>query len=232
LSNLCSCFEPPPSRNSAGNLYTHRMDAAHESLVEERVFERAQRLLAVQHAVAEMTGGRKVETDPLALKNAILQIRTAVQSIPGAYCVFIGGLAVQEHGYVRWTDDVDVVVDAEHYREVLRILQGNEIATLDASHHRFNLSRIPVDLFKDGGKAKKKLGVLPPVHTLGLNCSFADMNALISLKISSATFQDQADVVEVLKRNISKTEHIKNTLPKSLREEFGKLVVHARRELN
>jgi hypothetical protein len=208
------------------------MESAAESSVEERVFERAQRLLAVQHAVAEMTGGRKVETDPVALKNAVLQIRTAVQSIPGAYCVFIGGLAVQEHGYVRWTDDVDVVVDAEHYREVLKALHGTGTISINECHRCIYLSSIPVDLYKEGTKSKKKLHNLPTVNSLGLNCSFAELKQLLSLKMCSTTFQDQADVVELLKRHLNQTEHIMNSLPSFLRDEFKKFADQARHELN
>lgn len=208
------------------------MEAAHESLVEERVFERAQRLLAVQHAVAEMTGGRKVETDPVALKNAVLQIRTAVQSIPGAYCVFIGGLAVQEHGYVRWTDDVDVVVDAEHYREVLEALREQGYMVTPELHLINKETGAHVDFLKEGVTLKNAPAPLPHPSELGRNGGFAKLSALIRMKLDAHRRQDLADVVALMRKNLTKTQTVQDELPENYRAEFLALAEEARQELS
>lgn len=200
--------------------------------VEERVFQRAQRLLAVQHAVAEITGGRKVDTDPVALKNAVLQIRTAVQSIPGAYCVFIGGLAVQEHGYVRWTDDVDVVVDAEHYRDVLDTLrsQGFELTTRCVLQNK-NTGAL-VDCLKEGATLKNSSAPLPHPSLLGNNGGFVRLAMLVRLKLDTGgRMKDLADIVELLKRHPQEQEIIRAALPETMKAEFERLAQQARREL-
>lgn len=200
--------------------------------VEERVFQRAQRLLAVQHAVAEITGGRKVETDPVALKNAVLQIRTAVQSIPGAYCVFIGGLAVQEHGYVRWTDDVDVVVDAEHYRDVLEALRSQGYKVTPELNLINQETGAQVDFLKEGVKLKNAPEPLPHPCELGNNGGFAKLPALVRMKLDAHRRQDLADIVALLKKNLNTIQKVHDELPPQYRAEFLQLAEEARQELS
>src|SRR5579862_255015 len=120
--------------------------------IEDVVYNRALRLLTVQHAVAEMANGRKVEADLDALRDAVAQIRRIVTGIDGAYAVFVGGLAVQELGYVRWTDDIDVAADGAHYPEVLDNLIANGFER--AQDHAFRLINsersVQIDLFREG----------------------------------------------------------------------------------
>ena len=87
---------------------------------EELVFVRASNLTAVRNAVSEVFGGTRVDLlDPSELREVVRKVRNAISAVPGAYGTIVGGLAVQELGYVRYTNDVDVVADAACYRDVL-----------------------------------------------------------------------------------------------------------------
>ncbi|HEY3320055.1 MAG TPA: hypothetical protein VGP72_06295 [Planctomycetota bacterium] len=188
-------------------------------------------MLAVQHAVAEIAGGRKVDADPSALCNAVLLLRKAVRQINGAYACFIGGLAVQEHGYVRWTDDVDIVVDAEHFSEVIEKLREMGFAIEPNFALRNKETGATVDVLKEGTTLKGAHFPLPHPSELGPNCGFATLPAVIRLKLDAHRRQDLADVVQLLKSHLPQIDDICSQLPEAFRTEFLQLADEARREL-
>ncbi len=206
------------------------MNIAAPLSIEDAVYQRAARLLAVQHAVAEVFGGRKVDADPVAIKEAVLCIRAAVRKSDGAYATFIGGLAVQQLGYERWTDDVDVVVDAAHYGEVLENLRAVGFV-LKAD---FTLVQAEtgakVDLLKEGIRMKDALLPLPHPALLGPNLGFATINGVIRLKLDARRRQDMADIVAVLKPRLAQLDAIRASLPIELQADFDSIAAEARRE--
>jgi len=200
--------------------------------IEDRAYQRAARLLAVQHAVAEIAGGRKVDADPEALRDAIRLTKEAVREVPGAYACFIGGLAVQEHGYARWTDDVDVVVDAEHYADVLNKLRekGFQIQPNGVLKHRDTSAQL--DLLKEGVRLKDSRFPLPHPSELGANRSFATVQSIIRLKLDSGgRMKDLADIVELLKLRINDIDKIRIEIPSTMQNDFDELASKARREI-
>lgn len=202
------------------------------ALPEDLVYSRCARLLAVQHAVAEIAGGRKVDADPEALKEAVALTRKAVRQVDGAYACFIGGLAVQEHGYQRWTDDVDVVVDAEHFNLVLDALCAMNFAIMPKGWLENRDTGARIDLLKEGVKLHDSKLPLPHPSELGKNGGFATVASIIRLKLDAGgRMKDLADIVELLKLRINEAENISAQLPQSLRASFESLVVQARREL-
>jgi hypothetical protein len=202
------------------------------ALPEDLVYSRCARLLAVQHAVAEIAGGRKVDADPEALKEAVALTRKAVRLVPGAYACFIGGLAVQEHGYVRWTNVVDVVVDAQHYGEVLEKMRefGFAITTDWSLQHRETGARI--DLLKEGTTLHNSQYPLPHPRELGKNCGFAAIEAIVRMKLDTGgRLKDLADIVELLKVHPEQMDLIELKLPEPMRAQYVQLLAQARREL-
>jgi hypothetical protein len=198
---------------------------------EDAVYSRAVRLLTVQHAVAEICGGRKVDADPQALRDAVLQIRRIVKSIDGAYATFIGGLAVQELGYVRWTDDVDVVVDSAHYTEVLEKLRSSGFV-LKANFTLQNRDTGAVlDVLREGAKLKDSKYPLPHPSRLGPNTGFATLAAIVWLKIDAHRRQDLADVVALLKKHLEKIDEVRATLPAEMLAEYDQFAAEARHEM-
>ena|GEM_PF-2350823 len=206
------------------------MDAAILPLPEEYAYSVAARLLAVQHAVAEITGGRKVDADPHALREAIMQLRTAVKAVDGAYATFIGGLAVQNLGYERWTDDVDVVVDAEHYGEVLDRLRAAGFTLKADFSLQNNQTGAKLDLLKEGTVLKDSKFPLPHPSELGPNCGFASIAAIIRLKLEAHRRQDLADIVALLKTRLAEIDSLCASVPEIYRQQVKELAEEARRE--
>ena len=203
-----------------------------QALPEDLVYSRCARLLAVQHAVAEIAGGRKVDADPEALKEAVAMTRKAVRQVDGAYACIIGGLAVQEHGYQRWTDDVDVVVDAEHFSQVLDALRAMNFMITPKGWLENRETGARIDLLKEGVKLHDSKLPLPHPKELGKNGGFATVASIIRLKLDAGgRMKDLADIVELLKLRMDEANTISMQLPQSLREPFDNLVAQARREL-
>ena len=197
---------------------------------EDAVYQRALRLLTVQHAVAEMCNGRKVEADPQAIRDAVAQIRQIVKSINGAHAVFVGGLAIQELGYVRCTDDIDVVVDSEHHMEVMnRLISGGFEHTTEC-RLKSSQGTVFVDLYREGLTLKDSSMALPHPSKLGENADFSHLAGVVRLKLDRSTMQSQADVVELLKRNLKEAESVRAALPGELVLKFDELHQAARKE--
>ncbi|HYG77317.1 MAG TPA: hypothetical protein VEK08_20090 [Planctomycetota bacterium] len=173
-----------------------------------------------------------MDADPEALRDAIRLTKEAVREVPGAYACFIGGLAVQEHGYARWTDDVDVVVDAEHYADVLNKLRekGFQIQPNGVLKHRDTSAQL--DLLKEGVRLKDSRFPLPHPSELGANRSFATVQSIIRLKLDSGgRMKDLADIVELLKLRINDIDKIRIEIPSTMQNDFDELASKARREI-
>jgi hypothetical protein len=207
------------------------MEQAADTSIEDAVYQRALRLLTVQHAVAEIAGGRKVDADPEALSDAVFQVRQAVRRVQGAYACFIGGLAVQQRGYNRWTDDVDVVVDAEHYGAVLDELRAAGFAITKDFNLRNRDTGVEIDLLKEGITMKDARFPLPHPSELGPNTGHVRLSWLIRLKLDAHRRQDLADVVRIMYSHLGETEAICSELPEVFRKEFLELAAEARHEV-
>jgi hypothetical protein len=128
----------------------------------------------------------------------------ALFRIPHYVC---GGFAVQEHGYPRFTVDVDIVVpDVELAREKLAMNgfkenPGSKMTVTDRE------TRVEIDLLPGGSKVDP--GPLTfPVPTLVSNKpQILTLQNLISLKLSTYIgcgvhrIQDYADVVKLIEAN-------------------------------
>ena len=200
-------------------------------LPETSVHRIAARLIGFQHAVAETFGGRKVDADPRALSDAIIQIRALLRSIDGAYGVIIGGLAVQQFGYERYTDDLDVVVDRDHFNEILAKLREYDFVVQPNFTLVNKNSGAKLDLLQEGTLLKDSTVPLPHPSELGKNGWFVTLPALIQLKLQAPRMKDKADIVELLKRHMSEADSIAATLGPDFLAPFNELLKQARSEL-
>ena len=202
------------------------------ALPEDRVHSRCGRLLAVQHAVAEITGGHKNSTDPESMRDAVLSVRSIIGEIPNSYACFIGGVAVQEHGRVRFTDNVDVVADSTHYEQFRSMLVRNGFAEIDDCVLRKGKCGVLLKLFSEGRRWLERCNLFPHPSLLGQNGDFATVAGIIRLKLDGARrMSHEADIVELLKLRIDESDAIALQLPVSLQSQYAQLVVQARREL-
>jgi hypothetical protein len=196
------------------------------------VQERATRLSLVAHAAANVFGGKNVTmTEPEDLYAALQEIRTAVLAVPGAYLVIVGGLAVQEHGYARWTEDVDAVVDSEHFSSVLEQLRQAGFEITDQYHLKHRVTGVQLDLLRAGVKLSGARATIPEPQELGENLGFASLNGLIRLKLIANRIVDLADVSRLLQAHPTPEEwaHIREKLPSEFHGDFDRIALDAGR---
>jgi hypothetical protein len=128
----------------------------------------------------------------------------AARNIPS---LIVGGYAVQENGYARFTSDVDIVVpDVDEARGILSISgfrenPGSSMTVTDRA------TKVEVDLLPGGGAAGPGPLRLPLPIVVNSEPVIADLKTLIEIKLSSymgsptRRAQDLADVVQLIQVN-------------------------------
>jgi hypothetical protein len=119
----------------------------------------------------------------------------------------VGGYAVQENGYARFTSDVGLVVpNVAAARELLstkgfRENPGSSMTLTD------RISKVEVDLLPGGGAVGPAPLLLPMPTHVSTEPTIADLHTLIQIKLSSylgspmSRLRDLADVIELIKAN-------------------------------
>ena len=155
--------------------------------------------------------------------------------------VVIGGLAVNHHGYLRVTADVDVLVAADDAMELIRRLKSEPGWKRYAEGFKNTILDVGLDICVEGQRtspasmerfpspaALKRVRVHPlPVPAL------AD---LIALKVKSGRLRDDGDVGELLKRHASKISSLRKAVSRLLetdaaRAHLDEIIVRVREEL-
>jgi hypothetical protein len=138
-------------------------------------------------------------------KTLIKAVRVlALFDIPHYVC---GGFAVQEHGYPRFTIDVDIIVpDVEFAREKLRMNgfkenPGSKMTVTDRE------TKVEIDLLPGGGKIDPGPLTLPVPSQVSDKPQVLTLISLISSKLSTylgrgiQRVQDYADVAKLIEAN-------------------------------
>ncbi len=125
----------------------------------------------------------------------------AKQNIPHLVC---GGFAVQEHGYPRFTHDLDIIVpdvararDALMHSDLFRKNKGSSMTVTDVQN------RVEIDLLPGGKTLDKDVIAVPlPMPTVvSATPQLITLEGLITAKLSAGRARDTADVVELIKAN-------------------------------
>jgi hypothetical protein len=128
----------------------------------------------------------------------------AARNIPS---LIVHGYAVQENGYARFTNDVDIVVpDVAEARGILSISgfrenPGSSMTVTD------RITKVEVDLLPGGGAVGPGPLRLPLPLVVNSEPVIADLKTLIEIKLSSymgsptRRAQDLADVVQLIQVN-------------------------------
>ena len=118
-----------------------------------------------------------------------------------------GGFAVQEHGYPRFTVDVDIIVpDVDFAREKLALngfkeSPGSKMTVTDQE------TRVEIDLLPGGDKVDPGPLTFPVPARVSNEPQIRTLQSLISLKLSTYIgrgvhrIQDYADVVKLIEAN-------------------------------
>ena len=134
----------------------------------------------------------------------------ALFRIPHYVC---GGFAVQEHGYPRFTVDVDIIVpDVDFAREKLCMngFQGNPGSKMTVTDRE---RKVEIDLRPGGSKVDPGPLALPVPTYVSEEPQILALESLISSKLSTYLgrgidrAQDYADVVKLIQTNRLPREH-------------------------
>lgn len=146
------------------------------------------------------TGTRLIE---VTAERAVTAL--TLKGIPSLLC---GGLVVQEYGYPRETNDVDLIVpDVKEAYDALSIM-GFKPKRETPGVTGFMVDRetkVDLDLLP-GGKSLGGPFEFPMPHTVSKEPTMVNLNDLLSLKLSSSSHspmirsKDHADVVELIIR--------------------------------
>jgi hypothetical protein len=149
---------------------------------------------------------RLVESVLEELKNPEHQLSSIVRDFDECgidYCV-IGSLAVRCHNYLRFGDDIDVLVSRDTYPRIDEFLIGNGYSRRQGSDRHLYLEllagRIPLDIYVEG-EARDDGVSLPAPKTTRIKAIgrwYASLPLLTTLKLRSG---DLGDVIELIRAN-------------------------------
>lgn len=191
-------------------------------------------------AMASMEKGRPYALRPEDAKRRLADDLARLCRAEGVKPLVIGGLAVNHHGYMRVTADVDILVSRAEAVPLYRRLKSEPGWKRYAEGFKNTLVGVGLDICVEGERTSpgsteefpspaelKKIGVRPlPVPTL---------SDLIALKVMSGRARDDADVVELLKRHPTrmvalKTAALRRLRTRGARQRLAALVDRARQE--
>lgn len=124
----------------------------------------------------------------------------------GIPLAIIGGMAAIKYGYERYTKDIDVVVDERHRDTLVRVAPNYGIKVIwrdPHGWHKFQYEGVRIEVVPDGAKPNKDAPTtIPGPRHLGVTegADYASLEGWIETKLGSGRRQDQADIVQVLKK--------------------------------
>ena len=140
----------------------------------------------------------------------------------GIPIAIIGGMAAIKHGYKRYTHDVDMVIARQHLDTIIRVAPryGIKIIWHDPQGwHKFQYEDVRIEVVPEGGKPRKDAPTtIPSPQQLGVSegSDYASLEGWTETKLASGRRQDQADIVQVLKK-------IAPSAIETIREHVGKV---------
>ncbi len=187
-----------------------------------------------------MEKGRPYALRPEDAKRRLADELARLCRLAGVKPVVIGGLAVNHHGYMRVTADVDILVSREDAVPLYRKLRAEPGWKRHAEGFKKTYVDVGLDIRVEGEPTApdsaeefpspaelRKVPIRPlPVPAL---------SELIALKVMSGRARDDADVVELLKRHRARMTALRSAAAKRLktraaRERLTVLLARAREE--
>jgi hypothetical protein len=146
------------------------------------------------------------ETSEFAQVLQTLQTLARKEAIPIA---IVGGMAAIKHGYERLTNDVDVVIAQQHLETVIRVAPKYGIKVIwqdPRGWHKLECEGIRIEVVPEGGTPSRDAPTtIPGPSALGITegLDYACLEGWVETKLSAGRRQDQADVVQVVKKATS-----------------------------
>lgn len=158
---------------------------------------------ATTAALARVVGFvRAVSASAPRVDEALPALRRLLEAASGDYRL-VGGVAVIHHGYVRATDDLDVLVEADTLAALGPLLAAHGFEQDGPTRLRHVATGVGVDVLVAGTPMPRAgSGVYPHVAAVSpssRDAAIADLPGLVALKLRAGRHQDEADVVALLK---------------------------------
>src|SRR5688572_12515983 len=140
----------------------------------------------------------------------------------GVAPVVIGGLAVNHHGYMRLTADVDILVSRAGAAALTRKLKAEPGWKRYAEGFKNTILGVSVDLYVEGDRTSPHSTETFPdpaeLDTVKVKpLPVAALPDLLALKVMSGQERDDADVVELLKRHSRRIPQLRRRAAQRLR---------------
>jgi hypothetical protein len=165
---------------------------------------------------------------------ALADVRALFDRAGGTYKI-VGGLAVIHHGYARFTEDVDVLVEPSALPSIVAEASNHGCSIVSPTRLRHDASGVTIDLLI-AGSAAPRAGVYPSPAALEASDrdpAVVGLAALIQLKLAAHRHRDLADVVELLKLlDDARYIDLESKIPAASRPELARLRDDALEEMH
>ncbi len=154
-----------------------------------------------------------------------------LRSLQGSALV-IGGIAVIEHGFVRVTEDIDLLYKNRDARILQRLAKHfNVVIEGDSGWHQLEHkeTKIRVELIPEG--ALGQYGFLPFCDDVAGEAGYISLAGLLRLKLIAGRVKDEVDIVELYKRVPKKVDAARLQLPAEFHARFDALIERAKQEI-
>jgi hypothetical protein len=146
---------------------------------------------------------RAMNPDAKPVHEALPAVRDLLDAAHVRY-LLVGGLAVVHHGYVRTTEDIDVLVEKDAFARIAPLLAARGFERLGMTERvRHVATGVRVDLLVEGRIIPRPDAVpFPPPDPSRASSNdptVAGLPLLVELKLRAHRHQDLADVVALLK---------------------------------
>ncbi len=158
---------------------------------------------------------------------ALPATRSLFEEVGGAFKL-VGGIAVVHHGYLRTTQDIDVLVESRALARVAALAPAHGFVVETRTRLRHIASGVAVDLLVAGEHVPRPGSA--PFPEPGLVAGSPDddrvvaLGPLLELKLRAHRYQDLADVVALLKpMNEARYLELEAAMALELRRELADL---------
>lgn len=124
----------------------------------------------------------------------------------GIPIAIIGGMTAIKYGYKRYTKDIDVVVAQRHLDTLIRVAPTYGIKVIwhdPRGWHKLQYENLRIEVVPEGAKPNKDAPTtIPSPQQLGVSegSNYASIEGWVETKLGSGRRQDEADIVQVLKK--------------------------------
>jgi hypothetical protein len=136
----------------------------------------------------------------------VLDVLRDLSRKEGIPIAIVGGVAAIKYGYERYTKDIDVVIAQRHLDTLIRVAPSYRIEVNwrdPHGWHKLQYESVRIEIVPEGAKPRSDAPTtIPGPRHLGVSegMDYANLEGWIETKLASGRRQDQADVVQVLKK--------------------------------